>query len=189
MGTIICPHCQAENPPRAAFCEACGKAVPQTTDGLRIVEGKQVAATSSGRAVQADLLHKAARRAVTALIAVGILQIGVGILLFLAFRNSPHANAVAAAPTMLAILSVLGVLFLGLGLWARKNPLPASIVGLVVYCTLVIVGVVFNPATASKSLLINILIILVLVRSVSAGVKYKKIKAQTVYGADAPAAD
>ncbi|KKN81816.1 hypothetical protein LCGC14_0315820 [marine sediment metagenome] len=189
MSTIVCPHCQAENPPEAAFCEACGKAVPQTTDGPRIVEGNQLAVTSSGRAVQADLLHKAARRAATPLIVLGVLQIAIGIALFLINRNSDDADVVAAAPIMLAILSLIGVLFLGLGLWARKNPLPASIVGLVVYCTLIVAGALLNPATIIQGILIKIIIILVLVRSVGAGLKYKKLKAQTVYGADAPAAD
>ena len=189
MATIVCPHCQAENLSGAAFCEACGKAVPQTTDGPRIVEGNQVAVTSSGQAVQADLLHKSARRAVTTLIALGVLQIGAGIVYFLIYRSSDDADTVAAAPIMLAILSVIGVLFLGLGLWARKNPLPASIVGLVVYCTLIFGDALFDPSTIAQGFLIKILIILVLVRSVGAGLKYKKLKAQTVYGADAPAAD
>ena len=71
-----CPHCGALNPGGAAFCESCGKALPNLTPtGPRIVSGNQFATSTVGRELQADELHKTAKKASGALLAVAIITV------------------------------------------------------------------------------------------------------------------
>jgi hypothetical protein len=70
----------------------------------------------------------------------------------------------------------VGVIFLALYFWARKQPLPAAIVGLVLFITYVVLLAVLNPATIAQGILMKIIVIAVLVNSIQAGVKYRQLQ-------------
>jgi len=175
MAMAKCPHCGAENAEGSAFCAGCGKALPSATPtGPRVVTGEAMAATSAGRSVQEDQLRKQAKQACIALFAVAVLQVLAALLLSSVLRESNPR----AASVVLAVLLVLAAIYTGLGFWARVNPLPAAIVGLVLYVSLVVLDLVADPSSLARGWLIKLLIVIVLAKAVEAGVKYRQFKAQ-----------
>jgi hypothetical protein len=58
---------------------------------------------------------------------------------------------------LVALLSSLVVagIYLGLGLWSRKNPFPAILTGFFLYMTLIVVNGVIDPATIFQGLLMK----------------------------------
>jgi len=189
MSEVICPHCNATNASGTAFCESCGKAIAVQSDKPRVVEKKQVASMAIGQELQAEQLRQMAKRASTPLLVVGILNLVIGgLLLLVATRGGNRAEGFRIVS--LAML-ILGALFCALGVWAKFKPLPAAIVGLVLYLSLFITGVALNPLAFEEpvNFLIPIIIILALVRAVQAGVKHRKLKAMlgTAIADDLPA--
>ena len=186
MNQVTCPHCGALTP-AGAFCQACGNALPSAAPtGPRIVTGPALASTTAGQKLQGDELQKTAGRARGALLAVAIiLTVGIGIAYFL-LKNVAKVpdNAVLAGVSVQAILAVV---FWGLYIWARIQPLPAAIVGLIAYSTLVVINIVntlsvpLERRTGFGGLGIgwlDIVIILILARAISAGTQHRKLMAQ-----------
>ena len=206
MDQVPCPHCGSGNDAEVAFCASCGKALPSShPTGPRFIVPGTTAMTSAGFKLQLDELHQKARTASGALLAVAIIQTififivgsiatGVGLA-----RRSPGALGL----TMLLVPVVaVGVIFWGLYFWSRKNPLPAAIVGLVVYVSVwaldIIggvmmlqqqgvrgagpagVGPVYNPI--SSGIVIRIIIIAILVRAIQAGAEHRKLLRQQAAG-------
>ena len=191
MQTISCPHCGAANATGATFCGSCGKALPAAQPtGPRIVASGALATTSAGIKLQSDELQKQLKKATGALLAVAIIQtVFAGVFYVLAQQASRtlQVNMPVAIGTILAI----AVVFWGLYFWARVNPLPAAIVGLVVFVTLwaidVVAGVIAmsrNPnarpigAGPFNGIVIKIIIVVILVRAVQAGATYRKLVRQ-----------
>ncbi len=172
--SVLCPHCQVENPDGAQFCGSCGKAVPTGKSGPRVVNvtGGD-AASSLGREAQAAELKALMKKSFGALLGVGLLQLAFGAALFFLMQNEP------GGPLTGALLGGVGVIFIGLAVWARSSPLPAAIVGLSVYGSLLVLDAIFDPASLARGLLIKIIIIGVLARAIQAGVKYKKLSGGT----------
>ena len=181
-----CPHCSAVNPGDAQYCETCGMAMPIPNYGPRIVDNASFAATSAGRQLQSEELHKQARRAAGALMAVAIIQ-----TIFTVILVGTAANSRGGAQSFVVIvLTVIAAIFWGLYFWARSQPLPAAIVGLVLYVTLKVLDVVaaISQGTIGHTSSTNgigglgigwptIVIIVVLARAISAGLKYRKMQA------------
>ena len=171
MDSIACPHCTAANPPDARFCESCGKALPASVAAQpRIVEDSQVASTTAGKALQAATLEKHSRRASSVLLVVAILQ-----ALFGAFVLPPRMFE--THPVVFATVFGIAAIFFGLFLWARRNPLPAAIVGLVLFVSLHLLEAVVRPESLRQGLIVKLIIIIVLVKAVQAGVQYRKVQA------------
>jgi hypothetical protein len=184
--TIICPHCGENNLAGGAFCEACGKALPaSTTGGPRIISGDAIPQSAAGQKLMGDQLQKQVNRAAYTLLAVGILQLTCGAIAAAVVSKLP-----GSPPEMLVVLLaaqfIVGGGFLGLYFWARRAPLPASIVGLVVYCTLVALNMINsvsqlgsgNPRSGFGGLGIgwlDIVIIIFLVQGINAGMKHKRM--------------
>ncbi|MCC6676198.1 MAG: zinc ribbon domain-containing protein [Phycisphaerales bacterium] len=173
---VQCPHCSAPNPPESRFCGACGKALPSALPTRPVIIGEKDFATSeSGRALQLDELHRRARTARNILFFLAILQ-----LLFAGALTALGASDATGRSNGLLVLGaavgVVGLLFLILGFWAGRNPLPASIVGLVLYATLVVGDALASPATIIQGAIIKVFIIIVLAKAVSAGVRHRQLK-------------
>ncbi|HEY7118619.1 MAG TPA: zinc ribbon domain-containing protein [Tepidisphaeraceae bacterium] len=195
-----CPHCGAQNPWGSTFCSSCGKALPTgMPSGPRVVGAKDFATTAAGQKLQGDELRKTAKKAAGALLAVAILQtLGVG-LLFVLLQNLPGARRGAlpqAAQILIGAQVGVAVIFWGLWFWARVSPLPAAIVGLVLYATLVTINVVTSVSQMSQNNgkpggggfggigigWLDIIIIAVLVRAISAGATHRKLMQQQAAG-------
>jgi len=59
---------------------------------------------------------------------------------------------------LLTNLVVAGI-YLGLGLWSRKNPFPAILTGFFLYITLIVINAVINPMTIIQGLIIKFFVI------------------------------
>lgn len=181
--SVNCPHCQAANEDGSQFCVSCGKALPIASGGPRVVSGKGFAASSTGQSLQLDELQKQARSAFRILLTIAILQLIVAALAIGAYflippSSTPSTFSPAALMGIGIVVGIVGLLFLGLSLWARRSPLPAAITGLVVLISLWVLDILANPAAIAQGILIKILIIAALGKAVSAGMKHRALRRQ-----------
>lgn len=176
--TIVCPHCGAESA-GGAFCESCGKALPAAMPGgPRVVSADAAPTTTVGRRMVGDELTRTQKKASGALLAVGILQLILGGILYAVVKNSPAAAENAAEINLtLAVVIGVGLIYFALYFWAKRSPLPAAIVGLVLYLTLLLIDAVADPTSIARGIIIKIIIIVVLVRAIQAGLKHKQLLA------------
>jgi hypothetical protein len=179
MATMTCPHCGAANPAGASFCESCGKALPKATDGPRIVDPKSgLASTEAGQSLQAQELQKKVKTAATALLVVAVLQTLATVIfagIYASQGDSGELAGITADPLVIGVLGAIAALFYGLYFWARKNPLPAAIVGLVVITTLYFLDFLADPASLVRGIIIKAIVIIMLVQAVTAGAQHRKL--------------
>jgi hypothetical protein len=187
--TVACPHCTVANAGDAQWCESCGMALPIPSAGPRIVDGTSFAATTAGQHLQSDELDKQAKKAATALMWVAIIQTVLGVIWIVATASNPNMAPITQQPIALGLL-IVAAIFWGLFVWARKQPVPAAIVGLVLYSTLKVINLVLaiSQGTIGKQQTvpngiantgigwIDIVIIVVLCQAISAGLKYRKMQ-------------
>jgi hypothetical protein len=155
-----------------------------------VLGAKEVATTAAGQKLQVDELHKTAKKAAGALLAVAIIQTVIPVGLFVLMRNvRPGAGALNLFNNVtMGIMLAIAAVFWGLWAWARVNPLPAAIVGLVLYVTLTVADYVMlfammkdAPPGNSPNIGIpwmKIIIISILVQGISAGSKHRKLMRQ-----------
>jgi hypothetical protein len=177
---IACPHCAASNRDALNFCESCGKALPDpNARGPRIVSEKEFATSAVGRELQVEQLHRKARTVSTTLYVVAVLQFLAAAVVF-GLSVTMRANADADAKRAMLVLSittgVLGAIFLGLGIWSRRSPLGAAIVGLVLFVSFIAADAVMNPLSLLQGIVVKAIIIIALIRATQAGLKYRALK-------------
>lgn len=61
---------------------------------------------------------------------------------------------------------VVAAIYVGLGFWAGKKPYVALIVSLVLYCLLIVLGAINDPATLAKGMIMRVAIIIALVKGI-----------------------
>jgi len=175
IGPITCPHCGAPNPSTGTFCESCGKALPSSVASSPRVTSSAAgfAGTDAGRSLQAAELQKQAKKAAGALLAVAIIQAIVGTIVVFALPNNVPEKA-----RNIVMVSVFGiaVVFFALYFWARKQPLPAAIVGLVLFVTMHLLDAIADPAALVRGIIMKIIIIAILVNAIQAGVKFRQLQ-------------
>lgn len=73
---------------------------------------------------------------------------------------------------------VMALIFLGLGFWAQKNPLAASVTGLIVYVTALIIGIVVTVSEGGRRPfgIMDIVIIITLIRGVRGAIKAENLR-------------
>jgi peptidoglycan/LPS O-acetylase OafA/YrhL len=182
--SVPCPHCGAANVAAARFCESCGKALPSAVaTGPRVFTGDAMPTSAAGQDLLANELAKQTKRAATTLLVIAILALIGGVIFFVLAANAPPNPAID--PKLYAVTFVIvGVIFGGLYFWARTSPLPATIVGLVIYLTFLGISVVTFLTSAqevegvrgSPVGCIDIIIIILLVQGVQAGLKAKRLR-------------
>lgn len=177
--TTTCPHCAAPNQPADAFCASCGKALPTSEpSGPRVVEKDAVAASQAGLSLQIRELKKQMRTAFVVILVVAILTL-LGAALIFALPNIAGDRLSDEEQSVLMIAggisAALGLGFVGLAVWARKAPLPASVTALSIYLTVVLINAALDPSTLAQGIIIKIIIILALARAIQAGLKYREI--------------
>jgi hypothetical protein len=146
----------------------------------RVVEGADLAASAGGRQLQSTELHRKARSASGALLAVAILStIGLGLVFYL-LRDALDDPAIRqTALIMLISQAVIAVAYWGLWIWSWSNPLPAAIIGLVIFLTLIVVNALaVGPQSIIQGALIKVIVIIVLARAIQAGVQHRALQQQ-----------
>jgi hypothetical protein len=72
---------------------------------------------------------------------------------------------------------ILCSIFIGLGIWANKNPFPAVLTGLLLFVLIIILFAFVNPLTIISGILWKIIIVSALVYGLQAAKKAKDLKA------------
>ena len=181
--TVNCPHCSAGNQSGSKFCESCGKALPEAApSGPTVVNPYTAASTTAGQSVQAGELRKRAGSAVGALLAVAILQSISGVIFFVKEKRAIQAG-ITEAQIVLAIVVGLILVFFGLAFWARSNPLPAAIIGLILYLTLnLLLAIQYilaeKPGLIAQGIIVKVIIIVVLIKAIQAGAQHRNLQRQ-----------
>lgn len=176
LALLPCIHCGVGNTTGAAFCQTCGKALPLETSP-RIIEGGSFAESGVGQTMQLELLAKQASGAWKALLAVAIIQTLAAIVL--------SALLIEELGMIVPLITGgIAATFWALFLWARSNPLPASICGMIVYVTLIALDAATDPTQLVRGWLLKIIIISVLAKAISAGIKHRELR-RRVQGANA----
>ncbi len=156
---IKCSQCGMENAMIAQFCEGCRASFAAIQEQLRAADEEE-----------ADLLRRQAKKASSWMFAVAVLAV-IGTV-------APSISAGEEA--LIAALiggSVIGALFMGLGFWARRNPLAASITGLVLLSVLWIADAVMDPRFIYRGIVIKVILVVVLVRAIRASLRHRQLVA------------
>jgi hypothetical protein len=189
---IACPHCAADNTADSHFCQSCGLALPETNPtGPRIIGDADFASNPAGVALQQDELAKQIKKATNALLIVAVIQTGFGFLIYFLLQRSVQAGKVNGS-VLLGTLFGVAALFWVLYFWAKQNPFPATLVGLVIYSTLWLADLTVGLMQMSHShdtaatgsspfngIVLRIIIIGILFNGVKAGAKYRQLMQQS----------
>jgi hypothetical protein len=79
---------------------------------------------------------------------------------------------------LLVVNIVLGAIYVGLWLWAAKAPLPATVIALLIFVTVVVVNVIIDPKTLAQGIIVKIAVIGGLGSAVAAAVKSRAAAAR-----------
>ncbi len=175
---LTCPHCGLQTNAQGRFCEACGKAI--STSGAGPVICAPGATAGMGKldriSAKADY-HIHAKKAFGTLIAVAVIQFIATVILYNMAKSNGVLDHEGVIPA-LVVVAGLGVVFLGLAFWARRAPLPASIIALILYVTAHIIDAIADPATIVNGIIIKVIIIVALSKAIQAGITYRQIQAE-----------
>jgi hypothetical protein len=202
VATVRCWHCNTENDPvaTAGFCDRCGRKledVPETgiaeaprrqaEPGQHLYPDRDVDLRtrppfdSPAAELQNYEKQKYLGQASGVLFGMAAIQFLCGMI---GIVVSPRLLGLDGDPLMLAVgaLIVLGIAgtYVGLGIWARYQPLPATIIGLVLYVAMFIGNMILTdkPETIIMGIWLPILLIIMLARGVVAATKYNKLMQQ-----------
>jgi hypothetical protein len=179
-----CPHCGSGEPGSGAFCVHCGKALP---DGSRprIVRERDLASSSAGQDLQSEVLRKKAKTASSTLLVLAVLQfLGCGLLVALGLAFGDDATTLPGDKEKLSgdlllvmgvILGVLATIFLALGIWARRSPLPPAIIGLTLYVTIILIGALIDPVSLIQGIIVKVIVIAFMIRAIQAGFQHRAL--------------
>jgi hypothetical protein len=187
----VCPHCGTDNSPGATICASCGKALLGQATAPQILSASALPTTEAGAVMVSAELKKQMRTASWILLIVGLIQIAVGSVLLAAVWKRLATATPDSAARFYALEGLqfgFAILFVGMFFWARFQPLAATVSGLCLYCLLVLVNMI-NAASAAASAgssgnaphsfgigCLDILIIALLAKGVSAANTYRKLR-------------
>ena len=109
---------------------------------------------------QRALFQHGIKKARTALFVAGGLMFVVDMVMLLIQRaqvNTAYFYGVVAFDTL-----ILGV-FIGLGLWTKRKPYSAILAGLLLFCAIQLLAMVFDPTNIYKGLIVKVVVIITLV--------------------------
>ena len=183
MIDITCPHCSATNVAESSFCESCGKALPSGAgSGPRVVSKGAIASSQAGQSLQAGELKKKMKSARGGLLAVAIIQIIGGAIIFAllsSMAGEPGSQIDKSVLNILpVIIVVIAAIYFGLWAWAKTSPFPAALTGLILYVTLWVGEIIYDPSAILNGIIIKIIIIAVLAKAVQAGLEYRRLLAK-----------
>ncbi|MFL9482039.1 hypothetical protein ACI6Q2_04625 [Chitinophagaceae bacterium LWZ2-11] len=86
----------------------------------------------------------------------------IGYIFFLPSDVDPIANYIT-----IGIFVAVAITFVLLAFWTKKKPYTAIITALIIYCSLLLLDIIFDPASILKGILIKIVFISLMVSSLS----------------------
>lgn len=72
---------------------------------------------------------------------------------------------------------MLGIIYLGLWSWARRQPFPAALTALIIYLTLIAADVVMDPTNIGRGIIVKLFVIYGLSRAVQSGYSLRQQQA------------
>jgi predicted RNA-binding Zn-ribbon protein involved in translation (DUF1610 family) len=156
-----CPMCGEMILMDAVKCRYCGEVLDPAL--------QRGSAWGSGRTrQQEEAFKKAVNQASGILFGIAFLQVVCGAIALVALdKMMPGVDAAG----LLVTLVVVAVTYTGLGIWARFQPFPAAIVGLVIYVCLLLLDFVAAPQMAWRGIILKIAFIAGLIQAISTASK------------------
>jgi hypothetical protein len=74
-----------------------------------------------------------------------------------------------------AVLGGLGMLYFGIHLWAKRDPLPAAIAGLCLYLTPIAIDAAVEPSALFRGIILKIAVITMLAKAIDAASKHRAL--------------
>jgi hypothetical protein len=161
MRPMTCPKCGAGATPQDAFCPSCGTKVGATADELQ-AEGAQIRAEA------------AIVRARKWLLIVAVLTWVSAVVFYFLQQGQVEAGQMNL---VLAINVALGFLYLGMWVWARRNPLAAATIALLTFVTVHFVDAILDPKSIIQGIFVKILFVAALIGAVRAAFEARRLKA------------
>jgi len=179
MSRVRCLYCDTENDAvqSVGFCENCGKKLPPASlahehHPPRLHETPGTAAPDLERTPRQQASAWLFTAALVNLVGCGALVVGGSLLV-----PREHLKA-EFIPDLLMVSVVVLLVFGGLGWWARWQPLPAAVAGVVVYLGLSVVDALMVPALALLGIPVKIVILALLIQAIRASRKPRRFAAE-----------
>jgi len=169
---VACPICNTTARQADAFCGKCGyplKGEKQEQENFKQTQYQLEANLSMAN-------HQIRKGGLTLYILSGITFLAGIILGFIAEPDFVERMFDAPQVPLGIVLLILSAAYLGLGLWSRQRPFAALLIALILYCTLLLMDIVADPASIIKGIIWKVIIIVALVRGTTGGYKAEKIK-------------
>jgi hypothetical protein len=176
MSRVRCLSCDAENDAvqSAGFCENCGKKLPPAS--LAHKRREPILSERAG-IIPSEIERTPSQQASAWLFTAALVNlVGCGALVVLGPLLVPRENLPAEFIPELLLVSVAVLLcFAGLGWWARSQPLPAVLVGIVVYLGLAVVDTLLIPGLALVGLPLKGIILALLFQALRVSRKPRRL--------------
>ena len=161
--SITCKNCKSEGLDlNLNFCPNCGYPINEDdTEMKRFMVKKQRDKTE---------LEKGEKAVKTARIMLYILS-GLNLLIGLIFY------ALEQTELIVLLAGIIGALiYFGLALWSKKNPVPAILSGFFVYLIFVALNAIGDPETLYRGILIKVLIVIGFIYGIQGAINSERIK-------------
>lgn len=165
--TTKCALCRKEVPISEIFCSNCGYPA-NGTEPQKLKYKQQRAA----RKAELQNVKKKVNRSAVVLFIIGALNTLMGML-------------IAEDDITLIVYIIIGAIFIGIGFWVYKAPLPAALTGLIFYITLIVLSAILDPMSLVKGILWKVLIVSSLIYSISNAKLVKKMEEELEVDRDA----
>jgi hypothetical protein len=171
MTAVQCLHCKASNDPieTAGYCEECGRKLPVNDLGRDAFAFRDESYRPARRGDSPEMA-RAKTRASNTLFVIAVLQVLSGLLMFVLLSGHGGVDGEVMVLALGEVL-VYTVVFALLGWWARYMPLPASLIGLVIYVLASLVQLAAAPDLIGKGIIIKVAICAALISAVVASAK------------------
>ncbi len=76
---------------------------------------------------------------------------------------------------MLAINIAMAAIYLGLWWWAKRNPLPAALIALLLFITVTVINAVMEPTSMYQGVIVKVFFVVALARAIGAAKEERKL--------------
>lgn len=171
-----CPECESAVVPGKIFCNNCGYPVNGTADQKSTYEIDKFKLQQ-----QLKIAEKNINSGRTTLYVLGGLLLVISLIAGLALDEYSFEKNLKGPKTLtLVFFVILAAIYISLGVFTAKKPFAAQLTAFIVFCTILILGIVADPSveTIFGGFIWKILIIVALVRGTKGAYEAEKIKKQ-----------
>jgi membrane protease YdiL (CAAX protease family) len=176
--TVTCRMCKSVESADQTYCSNCGEPLK----GM-MKSGGTHSYSRMPESMVDDKHRKRIKEARVAILVVAVIAIlysiySWGVLdgqiksLKSAARSAAGRQIITLFHVEIAALFIMGVIFIGLYIWAKNNPFGASLTALFIYISKNIMSVGLDPSSLAKGVLLKIVMIAALANGVRAGLVY-----------------